>query len=101
MPALMNESCINMAVGGATSIEMYYFFRQYLQDHKAPETVIIMFAPFHYWHIDNYETRTLYFKAIPLTSLPELYNNAKICDASSVRTEWPFLFQNQDIVYLL
>ncbi len=84
MPELAKESCINLAVGGATSIEMYYCFEEYLRNHEAPKTAVIMFAPFHYWHIDNYETRTLYFKAIPLTKLPELYSDAKSCQADSV-----------------
>ncbi len=84
VPALTESDCVNLAVGGATSIEMYYFFEEYLKNHKAPETVVIMFAPFHYWHIDNYETRTLYFKAISATRLFDLYDNAKKCDASSV-----------------
>ena len=84
MPRMMDGSCINLAVGGATSIEMYYFFEQYLQNHDAPKTAVIMFAPFHYWHIDNYKTRTLYFKAIPVTKLCELYKNARSCDAKSV-----------------
>lgn len=84
MPDLTGGSCVNLAVGGATAIEMYYFFEEYLENHDAPETAVIMFAPFHYWHIDNYETRTLYFKAIPASRLCELYKNARGCKADSV-----------------
>lgn len=87
IPSGISDSCINMAVGGATSIEMYYFFSEYLENHTPPENVIIMFAPFHYWHIDNYKTRTVYFNAIPLLKLPELYKNARACDARSVLYE--------------
>ncbi|MBO4889436.1 MAG: hypothetical protein J5574_00475 [Lachnospiraceae bacterium] len=84
MPELSESECVNLAVGGATSIEMYYFFEEYLKHHEAPKTAVIMFAPFHYWHIDNYETRTLYFRAIPLEKLSELYRDAKSCGAESV-----------------
>ncbi|MCR5672551.1 MAG: hypothetical protein K6F87_02415 [Lachnospiraceae bacterium] len=84
MPQNLNGSCVNLAVGGATSIEMYYFLEEYLKNHDAPERVIIMFAPFHYWHIDNYKTRTVYFKAIPLDKICGLYDNARRCEASSV-----------------
>ena len=84
IPEYFDGSCINLAVGGATAIEMYYFFDEYLQNHEAPSEAVIMFAPFHYWHIDNYETRTLYFKVVPAGKLPELYKNAKACGASSV-----------------
>lgn len=84
MPELMDGSCMNMATGGATAIEMYYYLDRYLANHEAPKNAVIMFAPFHYWHIDNYKTRTLYFKAIPVSKLPELYRNAKACGAQSV-----------------
>ncbi len=84
MPGLCDEDVVNLAVGGATSIEMYYMFDEYLKDHEAPKTAVIMFAPFHYWHIDNYTTRTVYFKAIPASKLCELYDNAKSCGADSV-----------------
>ena len=87
IPEKVDSSCINMAVGGATAIEMYYFFFEYLENHTPPENAVIMFAPFHYWHIDNYKTRTVYFKAIPVSKLPELYKNAKACGASSVLYE--------------
>lgn len=84
MPALTDENCINLAVGGATSIEMYYMFNEYLKNHEAPKSAVIMFAPFHYWHIDNYKTRTLYFKALSVKNSRELYDNAKMLDAGSV-----------------
>lgn len=84
MPNLIDGSCVNLAVGGATSIEMYYCLEEYMKNHEAPKTAVIMFAPFHYWHIDNYETRTVYFRAIPLAGLSELYDNARQCDAQSV-----------------
>lgn len=84
MPSLMDGNCVNLAVGGATPIEMYYFMEEYLKNHEAPQKALILFGPFHYWHIDNYETRTVYFKAIPLSKLSELYENAKLCGASTV-----------------
>lgn len=84
IPSVLPGSVINLAVGGATSIEMYYFLTEYLENHDAPDTLIIMFAPFHYWHIDNFTTRTVYFKAIPAGKLCELYKNARACGAESV-----------------
>lgn len=84
IPSVLGDSVINLAVGGATSIEMYYFLTGYLEEHDAPDTLIIMFAPFHYWHIDNYKTRTVYFKAIDTADLYELYKNAAACGAESV-----------------
>ncbi len=84
IPQLSKGSCVNLAVGGATPIEMYFFFNEYLKNHDAPDTAVIMFAPFHYWHIDNYTTRTVYFKAIGTKDLYGLYKDAKQCGADSV-----------------
>ena len=89
IPELFDGSCINLALGGATSLEMYYYLDQYLSCHEAPETVIIMFAPFHYWNIDNYATRTVYFKAIPLDRIKEVYLNSIACDSASVWNDGP------------
>ncbi len=84
IPEVLGDSVVSLACGGATSIEMYYYLSEYLNNHDAPDTVIILFAPFHYWHIDNYKTRTVYFKAIDLKDLSGLYKNAYDCGATSV-----------------
>lgn len=84
VPKQLSEGAVNMAVGGGTSIEMYYFLKEYLDNHDAPKSVVIMFAPFHYFNIDNYSTRTIYFKAIDKSDLKELYLNAGITMAEAV-----------------
>lgn len=84
IPEVLSDSCVNISVGGGTSIEMYYFLKKYLENHPAPRHIVMMFAPFHYFTIDNYETRTMYFKAIDVSKLPELYGYAKDTDAKSV-----------------
>jgi len=76
VPDKLGNNCVNLAVGGATSIEMYYFYQRYLENHPAPETVIVMFAPFHYSYIDNFKTRGLYFNAFSLDEKVEIYRNA-------------------------
>lgn len=76
--------CVNLAVGGATSIEMFYVLKYYLQNHEKPKNVVIMYAPFHYSHIDNYDTRTMYFKALKLEDAKQVYQFAKEFDAYSV-----------------
>ena len=84
IPELFTGNCVNLAAGGATSIEMYSFLKDYLDCHKAPETVIIMFAPFHYWNIDNFDTRTVYFKALPFKRATEVYKDAISCGSDTV-----------------
>lgn len=69
---LTDKSCENLAVGGATTIEMYYFLERYLANNKAPETAVVMFAPFHYSYIDNFKTRTTYFNSLTVAQQIEV-----------------------------
>lgn len=79
-----DRPCVNLAVGGATPIEMYYFYVSYLQNHPAAETAVVMFAPFHYTYMDNYKTRTLYFNALRLRDYQELLKMALYYNSESV-----------------
>ena len=92
VPNILSEkgNCINLAVGGGTSIEMYYFLRNYLEYHAAPKNVVIMFAPFHYTNIDNYDTRTRYFKALKIKDAAELYELAELFQENSVYSKNAF-----------
>ncbi|MBO4337999.1 MAG: hypothetical protein J5842_07985, partial [Lachnospiraceae bacterium] len=70
LPALLHEDTYNIAIGGATGIEMYYGVRNYLKNHRAPETAIIIFAPYHFCEIDNWG-QTLYYDYLKLPELLE------------------------------
>lgn len=87
IPDKFNESCINLAVGGATPVEMYYFYESYIKNNGVPETVVVMFAPFHYSYMDNYKTRTTYFNALSIGQKIEVTKNAKECGADAVLFE--------------
>lgn len=84
VPQVLSDSTVNLAVGGGTALEMYYFLKGYLANHDAPKSVVIMFAPFHYWNIDNYETRTMYFKALSIDDVKEVYSLSKDGEVESV-----------------
>ena len=58
----MGNNVYNLALGGATSIEMYYTLKTYLKNHPKPKLVIIAFSPMHYFEIDGYCQRNLYFR---------------------------------------
>lgn len=83
IPEMMTDhtlagSCVtNLAVGGATSIEMYYTLKNYINNNGAPKNAVIMFAPFHYSIIDNFWTRTAYFNYLSISDMSELYDYAK------------------------
>lgn len=84
LPEKFEKSCVNLAVGGATPVEMYYFYESYLKNNKTPECVVVMFAPFHYSYMDNFKTRTLYFNALSIGQQAEIYANARELGADAV-----------------
>jgi len=91
-----DETVVNLAVGGATSIEMYYTLNNYIKNNGNPGKVIIMFAPFHYTIIDNFWTRTAYFNYLSVADMKDLYSNAKAADSETLLRDG---YQNDLISY--
>jgi len=77
VPSEMDSQTLNLGVGGATSIEMYYTLNSYIKNNGCPQNVIIMFAPFHYSIIDNFWTRTAYFNYLSVNDMVDLYKTAE------------------------
>lgn len=78
IPALIStdeNTVYNMAVGGTTSIEMYYALDTYLKNHPAPDHAVILFAPYHFCDIDNWN-QTLYYNYLSIPQLSEVYYHA-------------------------
>lgn len=74
-----DKEIYNMAIGGATPIEMYYALSRYLINHNAPERVIVIFAPYHLCEIDNWgQTETYHY--LSSREMMEVYSNAKALD---------------------
>ena len=76
----MGENYVNLGMGGATSIEMYYTLKEYIKNNRAPKRVFIMFAPFHYSYMDNYRTRTVYFHHLSLFDALSVYMKGRTGD---------------------
>lgn len=75
-------SSINLSLGGATPIEMYYTLEHYLDNHDTPRAVILMCGPGHYTKADFYQYRTLYFHYLSLKEVYEVRQYAKQLDES-------------------
>ena len=76
----LGDDYVNLGMGGATSIEMYYTLRDYIRNNGAPGRVFIMFAPFHYSYMDNYKTRTVYFHHLSLFDALSVYRKGRTGD---------------------
>lgn len=75
LPALLHEDTYNIAIGGATPIEMYYAARNYIEHNGAPDNAIVVFAPYHFCDIDNWD-QTLYFNFLKPSEIAEIYAKA-------------------------
>lgn len=65
----------NIAIGGSTGIEMYFALRNYLKNHKAPERALVIFAPFHFTEMDNWD-QTLYYNYLTAAEVLEVKRDA-------------------------
>ena len=76
LPALLHEDTYNIAIGGATPIEMYYAVENYIEHNGAPDNAVVVFAPYHFCDIDNWD-QTLYFNFLSPKEIARIY--AKGC----------------------
>ena len=81
VPEMLGDSYVNLGVGGATTIEMYHTLEEYMNNNGKPLRVVIMFAPFHYSYMDNYEKRTMYFHHLSFYDAMKLYAQGRSYDA--------------------
>ena len=75
LPALLHEDTYNIAIGGATPIEMYYAVENYIEHNGAPKNAIVVFAPYHFCDIDNWD-QTLYFNFLDAKEITKIYLKA-------------------------
>jgi hypothetical protein len=61
IPEYIGDSVINLAIGGASPIEVYYSARRLLQCAQLPKRIIISISPFHLIKIDAYWPRSAAF----------------------------------------
>lgn len=80
-------SIYNAAIGGATPIEMYYALETYLENHKAPEKIILIFAPYHMCDIDNWE-QTLYYNYLSVPQEMKVYCEAVKLGEEKIAYKW-------------
>ena len=65
----------NIGIGGATSIEMYYAVNNFINVHGAPETAVVIFAPYHFCDIDNWD-QTLFTNYLTVPETISVYADA-------------------------
>lgn len=80
-PNLVSEfSSVNLALGGANSVEMYYTLKTYLQNHEKPQVVVFAMAASDYMFQMHHIDRNVYFHYLSPFELKEVRTNSKIYD---------------------
>ncbi len=59
IPEELHDSIYNIGIGGSTPIEMYYAVKNFIAVNGAPKRVFIIFAPYHFINMDNWN-QTIY-----------------------------------------
>lgn len=77
VPDKLIGDCYNLALGGATAIEGYYSLKEYLENHPAPKTLILSYAPMHYMDVDTFWTRSVYFHTLDTEDFFEIVKIAR------------------------
>ena len=80
----ISDSCVNLAAGGATAIESYFYLDEYLKHHAAPKQCVILFAPFHYSYMDNWWSRTVYFNDLSVMQVAEVMREGRQLGSETV-----------------
>ena len=80
LPAILSDDAYNISLGGLTTLENYYYLKEYLENRQVPETVFISFSPFHYMTFDTFWTRSVYFHRISENDLNDIYETALLFD---------------------
>lgn len=76
IPEEISDTTYNISMAGATTIEQYYIMEDYLQNHKAPKTLIMMYFIGAHDSIDDFFwNRTLYFNCLKSNQLKEIVAN--------------------------
>lgn len=91
IPNNLSSNVINLSMGGATPIEIYYTLERYLASHEAPENALIMFTPYHYSFLDNFWQRTMYFNYFDSRETLEVFRNAHAVSETAVLTDGYFI----------
>jgi hypothetical protein len=73
-PKELSDKTISLALGGATPIEMYLLFEEYLSHNPIPKNIIVAFAAGHYIECDSFSNRTVYFDLFESKKLLEVIN---------------------------
>ena len=72
IPDNLDASTVNLALGGATPVEVYYVARRLLECPERPRKVILSISPYHFVTADVYWTRAALFNFLSFDEMEEV-----------------------------
>ncbi len=62
LPAVLSDSCLNLALGGTSPLENYYTLKDWLEHNGSPRVCYVSFSDDHFrrWDIDIFWRRVVY-----------------------------------------
>lgn len=82
MPAILSDDTYNIALGGASVVENYYYFVEYLEHHSAPKYFIYSQNPGHFFRAGTFWSRSVYFHRMNKDNIDEILGVAERCNDS-------------------
>lgn len=90
IPEVLSEDSYNISMAGATTIEQYYIMQDYLEEHEAPKTLIMMYFIGAHDSIDDFFwNRTIYFDCLKTSQFKEIVKNGAFADEE----KWPSILE--------
>ncbi len=92
IPQLISDDTYNISMAGATTIEQYYMMQNYLDQHEAPKTLIMMYFIGANDSIDDFFwNRTLYFNCLTTKQFQEIVENGAFSEEEKAKSIAKFL----------
>jgi len=77
IPSMLSSDARSLSVGGSSPVESYYMLRNYLKNHKKPETIFLSFSPFHFEKNSFFWERTVKFKLLSISEEIEILQRSR------------------------
>ncbi len=91
MPEVLSSSTVNLSLGGATPVENYYMFKDYLDYNEAPKDVFISFMDVHFNDANCFWTRFLYTHRFTIKQNWDILQEAIRFGEKSIATETAYI----------
>lgn len=90
----------NLALSGASSIEMYYTLSKYLAHHPQPKAIVLSLAPEHFSSIGTYPFGSAYLQYFTKNELDEINEFILTYDNKDFRTTTAWFYYRTPNVYM-